>query len=456
MKKLFLVVLCLFLAGCGTTAVMEPEPELTVCPLDFEGEALLSGSELYYCKDNALWSMNWADGSSRMLRAFSGGIPRPISCTGKTVQVCVAQRFLLIDAANGAILSNSTEPIFTGFSCQRYGNIDCLLVQETMLPLPAGFRMVGFLEERNQAVIAGKGVLQLYDLATGSCLAEVDCPGSRPSQAASSEDGTILLLDTEKNQLLRWNTSESRVPNCVLPVTPLYTPEAPDMDGLRQCRETAREIGKQYGFQFKIWMDAVQAGPWDYQLTPEYLVPVIEEALVTIQNALARFPEGFLKNLSGDAQEVSICLVRQIQGLTDTPALETASGLQFWQGENSFLVFCPGPDLERAVYHELCHMIDSRILETTKAYDDWDARNPSGFSYGEDAADPNAFVDAYAMTSPFEDRARILECAMMEDMDSLFQSPSLQKKLQTICAAIRQAFWLDDSTPLPWEQYLNT
>lgn len=455
MKKLFLVVLCLLLVGCGTTAVMEPGPELTVCPLDFKGEALLSGSGLYYCTDNALWAMNWADGSSRMLRSFSGGTPSLVSCTGKTVQVRVAERYLLIDAANGAILSNSTEPISTGFSCQRCGNIDCLLVQDTMLPLPAGFRMVGFLEDRNQAVVTGKGVLQLFDLSTGSCLAETDCSGIHPSQAAPGENGTILLLDTGKNQLLRWNTAESRVPNCVLPLTPLYTPEAPDMDGLRRCRETAREIGQQYGFQFKIWMDAVQDGPWDYQLTPEYLVPVIEEALGTIQNALARFPEGFLKNLSGDAQEVSICLVRQIEGLTDTPALETASGLQFWQGKNSYLVFCPGPDLERAVYHELCHMIDSRILETTDAYDGWEALNPPGFSYGETSSDPSAFVDAYAMTSPYEDRARILECAMTDGHDSLFRSQALQKKLQTICTAIRQAFGLDDSTSLPWEQYLK-
>ena len=62
-------------------------------------------------------------------------------------------------------------------------------------------------------------------------------------------------------------------------------------------------------------------------------------------------------------------------------------------------------------------------------------------------------VDLYSMSYPKEDRARIMEYAMMEDTGSYFTSKIMSRKLDTLCKGIRKAFNLGDGDYL-WEQYL--
>ena len=71
---------------------------------------------------------------------------------------------------------------------------------------------------------------------------------------------------------------------------------------------------------------------------------------------------------------------------------------------------------------------------------------------GED----RAFVDTYSMSFPKEDRARILENAMLSGNEALFSPPIMQAKLTKLCEGIRQAFGLRKSKEtFPWEQYLE-
>ena len=58
------------------------------------------------------------------------------------------------------------------------------------------------------------------------------------------------------------------------------------------------------------------------------------------------------------------------------------------------------------------------------------------------------------MSFPKEDRARILEYAMMPGNESYFSSEQMQAKLQTICTALREVFDLDPEQHYAWEQYL--
>ena len=59
------------------------------------------------------------------------------------------------------------------------------------------------------------------------------------------------------------------------------------------------------------------------------------------------------------------------------------------------------------------------------------------------------------MSYPKEDRARIFEYAMLPGKESLFQTEVMQKKLQTVCTGLREAYDLEDS-PCLWEQYLKS
>jgi hypothetical protein len=60
------------------------------------------------------------------------------------------------------------------------------------------------------------------------------------------------------------------------------------------------------------------------------------------------------------------------------------------------------------------------------------------------------------MSFPKEDRARIMEYAVMEGQEEVFSSDTMQKKLKTLCRGIRSAFGLSNvSEALLWEQYLD-
>ena len=128
-----------------------------------------------------------------------------------------------------------------------------------------------------------------------------------------------------------------------------------------------------------------------------------------------------------------------------------------------------GVPSEQALYHELFHVIETRILSESKAFDQWNDLNPAGFCYDYDYTanaqrdsgvylfeDHRFFVDTYSMSFPKEDRARIMEYAMLPGMEDLFHSEGMQKKLKTLCHGIRDAYNLETyEAPLLWEQYLE-
>ena len=95
--------------------------------------------------------------------------------------------------------------------------------------------------------------------------------------------------------------------------------------------------------------------------------------------------------------------------------------------------------------------------------DPWEALNPGNFSYNQNLEESEiylqgqtrAFVDHYSMLYPKEDRARILENAMLPGKKDLFQSEYMQRKLTALCTGIREAYGLKKHPEvLPWEQYL--
>lgn len=120
----------------------------------------------------------------------------------------------------------------------------------------------------------------------------------------------------------------------------------------------------------------------------------------------------------------------------------------------------PSYSLDSIICHEIWHATENRIRScdyTALPMDEWDALNPEGFSYTEDAAktDPTQkwilysgrpedihFVDSYACVARTEDRARIMEYIMTHEDEAklLIQSPFIRRKLQMMCDAVRSTF----------------
>lgn len=333
-----------------------------------------------------------------------------------------------------------------------------------------------FLPQSRGAVTLAPGgegdvLLQYYDLASGYLTASLSLPEA-PAAIAGGSDGCpwLLVFDPEFGSaaLYRWDCSGEAEEKTVYTGIH-YTAENPDLEGLEKCRAYAARLSEKFGIQIRVWKDATAIEPWDYDLQTEYLVPVIQEELDALDRRLSHYPKSLLADTAAHFSSLSICLVRQLTGSVQSGSLDTAIGIQFLDGTDAYLVLAAGKYSEHSLYHEFFHLMETHILGGSSAFDRWEELNPSGFcydySYTANATrdsgvylrhENRAFVDTYSMSFPKEDRARIMEYAMLPGNRELFRSPTLQRKLKTLCDGIREAYHLEKiEEPFLWEQYLE-
>ena len=318
-------------------------------------------------------------------------------------------------------------------------------------------------------------VINCYELDTGLRCASLTLSEGYDfvSITACEADAVYLLLkDREGDGLIcRWDlyAEASRTGDIHSYVGKRFTEDAPDAAGLARCRADAARLGEKYGIQVLVWNDPLTVAPWDYEFQPEYLAPVLSRELQELDRRLSYYPPEILAGIREHFSDLTICLVRSIQGSPESGSLETATGVQFYHGSSAYITIAVGQYAERALYHELYHVMETRLLTDSAAFDRWDALNPAGFTYDLDYAanrerhaeeylQPNtrSFIDTYSMSFPKEDRARIMECAMQSGNEDLFRSPVMQAKLSCLSKAIREAYGLKKSTvTFRWEQYLK-
>ena len=333
-----------------------------------------------------------------------------------------------------------------------------------------------YLEPQNQVLsVSGGNTFHCYDLDTGLRSCALTLPeGVKPiSVTACGKDAVYLLLqDSQGGDLIcRWNTNAevSQTGDTHSYIGRRYTEDSPDRAALAQCQAEAARIGEKYGIQVLVWEDPLAVMPWDYEFQPEYLAPVLQRELSDLDERLSYYPEEILDGIREHFTGLTICLVRQINGSAQSGSVAEANGVQFFRDGESYIAIAAGTYAERALYHELYHVMETRLLTDSTAFDRWESLNPSGFSYDLDYSanarrqadeylqpESRAFIDTYSMSFPKEDRARIMECAMQSGNEKLFQSPAMQAKLACLCQAIREAYGLKKSTEtFRWEQYLK-
>ena len=453
-------------------------------PANLSGAPLLSadGQLLYYCTPDALRVLDLTTGISRMLKESSYPLQGLsglllgdtvlqlsitdsdgswktlfLSCeTGQLLQECEGlcspetnPDSYFLSGADGILVGRAdTAPTVLH---PRMTDCDAFFLPDSFAALTAA------LSERNM-------VLDRYDLAAGRRTAELTLPGIHTIRSAwEAPDGSLWLLtiraDTEEQSLYRWNCTASPVSDETYYLHPYHTHQEPDYEGLAACGLYAQEIGSRYGIRILTYREAAAVEPWDYQLEPEYQVSTLMRELTALDHRLSALPPEILSGLTRTYPSVTICLVGSAEHTASGP--ETVSGIQFLEGYDAYIALVCGEDTEKALYHELSHLMETVVLTRSTAYDRWDNLNPEGFAYGRSPdrewLQPGRewFVDGYAMSTPQEDRARLFEYAMTPGHEELFHSPPLQGKLRQLCTALREAFDLEaHEGNLPWEQYL--
>jgi len=462
-------------------------------PEGLSGKPILSedGKTLYYCTGWSVVAWDLESGIRRTLKELSYESQeltalhlkdQILECSirhngGTTKLLLSADQGLEISSLpEGAALYTRDNRYFTVFP----GGYQTLLIYADTdtapnLLLPEeNWHQEYYLSEDHAAVILRScetgNRLDYYELNTGILRASILLEELQtPKAIANSKDHAVYILtydpEADCDILYRWDVlrqtpDPSNVTSCK---TEYHSADSPDMEKLSQCREYARSIGEKYGIQVRIWEDALAVQPWDYQFQPEHLVPVLQKELDLLDKRLAQYPEDVLQQTTDHFSGLTICLVRQINGTEDGHGLNAATGIQFFEDNHAYVVITTGKHSRQALYHELYHVMETHLLTESTALDQWDSLNPAGFVYGSIPEKPDvylqgqtrAFVDRYSMSASKEDRARILEYAMLPGKEEIFRSEYMQRKLRTICEGFRDAYNLEKSPGvLPWEQYL--
>lgn len=317
--------------------------------------------------------------------------------------------------------------------------------------------------------------LEYFDLTTG-CRSAAVTPSlefAPTSMAADPKEDVIWYIglnDEGQSKLYRWDISLSQTEDTTSYVTPYYTAEDPDVEGLNQLERQAQELGMRFGVRIRIYEDAVSVHPSDYTFELEYMVPVYRRYLTELEEALARYPEGLLRKLGSSSSngKITFSLVRGAFGDNALGSLDSAEGVHFYHNGNVYLALVMGDNFRPTLYHELFHAMDTYVINHCNIYDNWHQLNPEGFEYDNDYIanqfredyqyidEDRWFIDIYSMSYAKEDRARIMEFAMDPGNEEFFESEHMQKKLATLCMGIRTAFGLKGSSEVfRWEQYLK-
>ena len=208
----------------------------------------------------------------------------------------------------------------------------------------------------------------------------------------------------------------------------------------------------------------------------------ISQALDTVDYVLGRYPDGFFEQLKHNTyKEIEIQLLGILEKDYSTDEMIYISGgfVNFsYQGKLLMALDARpmnlddeiNPILAGTMYHEFSHIIDKRLEfdaryreEAYYSESGWEELNPEGFAYNDSYYGTLApqyadcFVDAYACTNSTEDRARIMECAMLGDKSVFEDKEGVRQKLEYYCQGIRDSFdttgWPDI---VPWEEMIQS
>ena len=361
--------------------------------------------------------------------------------------------------------SLTTEYIFSGAD----GSQQCFYPQTDVSQIHSLLPMGAVLSVTYGETAA---TLDLFDLFDGNRKASLTLEGITQvsSVIADPDNDLVWFLCTGNGQplLCSWDPKGSPVTDTKSYVKPRYTLNDPDTDALAVCRQKADDLAAHFGVEISFLKEPLESG--DYTLVYEHQPELLLDALEQLEQAMSIFPEGFFQTAAeiSDSHKLHIGLVRGLKRKT-TGVPDDVIAQQYWVDGNAWMALSVGDTVYQQFIHQLAHLLDTFVYSKNVAYDEWSKLNPKDFAYdltyfGEDdhsdskylSGKDRAFVDAYSMTYPREDRARIFDCALAEGNAELFASKTMQSKLRQLCVGIRNAYgWKKDSRSFPWEQYLE-
>lgn len=184
----------------------------------------------------------------------------------------------------------------------------------------------------------------------------------------------------------------------------------------------------------------------------------INQLLNELNNNLALYPSGFFNETRQGGYSLTIYLIKQysqanVTGITDSTT------------RNVLISLATDYSFTESLHHEIYHYVEKYMYNRGANYTTWNALNPSGFNYGGSNASLSytstgninaSFVNNYAQTDEYEDRASTFEY-MMDDTEAgcLQTGTPIWKKAKYICEQIDAVFQtVTPSVTEYWERFV--
>lgn len=327
----------------------------------------------------------------------------------------------------------------------------------------------------------GSSVLSLYDLKNGTNSYQASLSLLFENGKFTSEIENIVYLPSINMAAFQFkhgyshiglwdlNQPASATGNTTDFSSKYYPANLPGQEGTIQLKEQASELNEKFGVKIHL-ADECQRTFTGYEVTPAYSTRLIKESLNLLEQALSAYPKGFFKRLNTpQSGMLKIYMAGGFKPLQQTSTQNT-NGIYYHEDQEQYLVLdiTKHHSLKGTIYHEISHAIDQYARYTYEqtgfdAYldDVWNQLNPPGFSYDYnyrinaqnknwDYSVPNDnpeniyFIDSYSKSFPSEDRAQIMEHAMLGEQGiDYFKYPHIKKKLEYISKALLKLFDAD-------------
>lgn len=249
----------------------------------------------------------------------------------------------------------------------------------------------------------------------------------------SKDQKYVYYVDSEVNQFYCYDVINDNTARLWMDV------EFPENAKMEELKNRADRISEQQGVVIHIGDEIRECKNTEYTLEISKNIIRIEQSLDVLEQALSKYPEGMLAQLErtdcglSGLSRLHIYLSGGMIPIGDE-SIESI-GMHAIDENESYVVLDMNRvfDLENTIYHEIFHAIEQYVNYDGGFYvdDNWKALNPEGFSYDygyienqdntdvmytlADGTGHAYFVDLYSKSYPHEDRARIMEYAMLDE-----------------------------------------
>lgn len=247
--------------------------------------------------------------------------------------------------------------------------------------------------------------------------------------------------------------------------------DKPQEEPPKETEKTQAQKNNEYRNQIqnKYSIKIAYQDEMDYYSMNGYTRQIIEDDneinkyLIEIDKALAKYPEGFFKEMKNFNMPATIYLVKSISG--------NVSGVTDAHIKTNIIIMIePSLLFEYVLHHEIMHYIDSYIsvkgypIDINKSMNEV---NPDGFIYGDESNDyvynftevKNAyFVSKYGKTNYLEDRAVIFAELMFRTYtkDCYAKNTPINKKANFISSQIKEHFSiLKNTEKYYWDRFIK-